>query len=143
LILALHLSLKLSCLYRSSGEINIAGQGLTVGNQLVAGGWVDHKDARPLWGKYIYNSRRKSSPAMIYAQFSQKLRDEADMMQRHYAVFYCLENSIRELIIDRLAELYGQTWRDDHVPQAVRENCKKNRDKEVGAGEGMVTIADQ
>lgn len=70
----------------------------------------------------------------FYAQFSQKLRDEADMMQRHYAVFYCLENSIRELISDRLLELYGQNWWDEHVPQAVRENCKKNRDKEVEAG---------
>lgn len=70
----------------------------------------------------------------FYAQFSKKLRDEADMMQRHYAVFYCLENSIRELIIDRLVELYGQNWWDDHVPQVVRDNCKKNRDKELGAG---------
>jgi len=67
----------------------------------------------------------------FYAQFSQKLRDEADRMQRHYAVFYCLENSIRELIIERLSELHGMTWWEEHVPQAVRENCKKNRDKEV------------
>jgi hypothetical protein len=70
----------------------------------------------------------------FYAQFSEKLRNEAEMMQRHYAVFYCLENSIRELIIDRLQELYGSNWWDEHAPQAVRENCKKSRDKEVGAG---------
>lgn len=70
----------------------------------------------------------------LYEQFSQKLRDEAEMMQRHYAVFYCLENSIRELIVERLSELYGQNWWDEHVPQVVRENCKKNRDKEVEAG---------
>lgn len=70
----------------------------------------------------------------FYAQFSERLRAEADMMQRHYAVFYCLENSIRELIIDRLLELYGLNWWDEHVPQVVRENCKKNRDKEVTSG---------
>jgi len=70
----------------------------------------------------------------FYDQFPKKLRDEADMMQRHYAVFYCLENSIRELIIERLLELYGPNWWNEHVPQIVRENCKKNRDKEVGSG---------
>jgi hypothetical protein len=70
----------------------------------------------------------------FYAQFSEKLRSEAEMMQRHCAVFYCLENSIRELIIDRLRELHGANWWDDHVPPAVRENCRKNREREVGAG---------
>lgn len=70
----------------------------------------------------------------FYAQFSERLRKEADMMQRHYAVFYCLENSIRELIVERLVELEGEGWWDKCVPQVVRENCKKNRDKEVGSG---------
>ena len=49
-------------------------------------------------------------------------------MQRHYAVFCCLENSIRELIVDRLLELEDENWWDRGVPQSGRENCKKSRE---------------
>jgi Swt1-like HEPN len=70
----------------------------------------------------------------FYPQFSQKLRDEADAMARHFAIFYCLENSIRELIADRLEEAHGENWWDTVVPPNVRENATKNRNKELAAG---------
>jgi hypothetical protein len=70
----------------------------------------------------------------FYPQFSQKLRDEADAMTRHFAIFYCLENSIRELISDRLEEAHGENWWNTVVPPNVRENATKNRSKEIAAG---------
>jgi len=70
----------------------------------------------------------------FYPQFSQKLRDEADAMARHFAIFYCLENSMRELIRDRLEEAHGENWWDTAVPPNVRDNATKNRAKEVAAG---------
>jgi hypothetical protein len=70
----------------------------------------------------------------FYPQFSQKLRDEADAMARQFAIFYCLENSIRELIADRLEEAHGENWWDTAVPPNVRDNATKNRAKEVAAG---------
>jgi hypothetical protein len=70
----------------------------------------------------------------FYPQFSIKLREEADAMARHYAIFYCLENSIRELITARLQELHGEHWWDTAVPQFVRDNSKKNRDRELASG---------
>jgi hypothetical protein len=70
----------------------------------------------------------------FYSQFSVKLREEADAMARHYAIFYCLENSIRELVTARLRELHGENWWDASVPQFVRDNCKKNRDRELSSG---------
>lgn len=63
------------------------------------------------------------------AQFTQKLRDEADRMARHYATFYCLENSIREMIAARLSELHGIDWWDKSVPEIIRQNVQKNYKK--------------
>jgi hypothetical protein len=78
--------------------------------------------------------RQQSGDEDFYKQFSVKLREEAEAMARHYVIFYCLENSIRELITARLGELHGETWWDQSVPQSVRENCKKNRDRELASG---------
>jgi hypothetical protein len=71
----------------------------------------------------------------FYPQFSEKLRQEAEDMARHYIIFYCLENSIRELISERLRELHGDEWWDKAaVPPGVRENCKQNRQRELASG---------
>ena len=35
-----------------------------------------------------------------YPQFQATLRAEAKQMSQHYEVFYCLEKTIRELIVD-------------------------------------------
>jgi len=67
-------------------------------------------------------------------QFAQKLRDEAAEMARHYATFYCLENSIREMISTRLSELHGPNWWDETVPQLIRDNVAKNYKKEASSG---------
>lgn len=69
-----------------------------------------------------------------YPQFRERLRDEAASMAAHYAIFYCLENSIRELIIERLEEVHGTDWWDKAVPEAVRKNAEGNRKKEESTG---------
>jgi len=46
-----------------------------------------------------HQSKRKAEQEeQFYPQFSEKLREEADAMAARFAIFYCLENSIRELI---------------------------------------------
>jgi hypothetical protein len=55
-------------------------------------------------------------------------------MAAHYAIFYCLENSIRELIVQRLEEVHGTEWWDVAVPEAVRKNADTNRKKETATG---------
>jgi hypothetical protein len=54
-------------------------------------------------------------------------------MATHYAIFYCLENSIRELISERLEEAHGEMWWDERVPEVVRRNASANRQKELSA----------
>lgn len=69
-----------------------------------------------------------------FPQFSQRLRDEAARMARHYVIFYCLENYIRELITARLLDLHGADWWNVAVNENVRENAKKNFEKEKKTG---------
>ena len=69
-----------------------------------------------------------------YPQFTERLRDEAARMANHYAIFYCLESSIRELIVQRLEEVNGPDWWDKAVPDNVRKNAEINQRKEAGTG---------
>jgi len=69
-----------------------------------------------------------------YPQFTEQLRTEAASMATHYAIFYCLENTIRNLIVERLEEVHGDDWWSKAVPEAVRQNCDKNHKKELATG---------
>lgn len=69
-----------------------------------------------------------------YPQFSEKLRDEANSMAVNYIIFYCLENSIRQLISERLREEYGENWWNSAVSENVRNNSEKNRKREISSG---------
>ncbi len=55
-------------------------------------------------------------------------------MSNNYAIFYCLENSIREILTQRLEEQYGEYWWNLAVPEAVRKNAEGNRKKELSSG---------
>ena len=56
-------------------------------------------------------------------------------MAQNYIILYCLENSIRELIVKASG---GRAWTDDWwtqvVPEAVRKNAEKNKKKEQASG---------
>lgn len=69
-----------------------------------------------------------------YPQFVERLRREADRMSANYAIFYCLENSIREIIAQRLREQHGEDWWTSAVPEPVRKNAESNRTKEIKSG---------
>lgn len=71
-----------------------------------------------------------------YPQFSHRLRSESEAMARHYAIFYCLENSIRALIDERLTEAFGANWWNENgaVPPSVAKNCSDNYHRERTSG---------
>lgn len=77
---------------------------------------------------------RQSEEETFYPQFPRELRRQAESMARHYAIFYCLENSVRQMIKDRLEEQYGSDWWDKAVPKSVADNAVKNRQRELHAG---------
>ena len=55
-------------------------------------------------------------------------------MSKNYAIFYCLENSIRETIVQRLEEQHGTGWWGTAVPASIRKNAEGNRKKELSSG---------
>lgn len=71
--------------------------------------------------------------AAYYQQFKASLRAEAKSMSEHYEVFYCLERTIRELIVDVFEAAGDPDWWENLVPEAVKQNVKKSIKKEKEA----------
>lgn len=68
-----------------------------------------------------------------YPQFDASLRAEAKRMSQHYEIFYCLEKSIRQLIVDIFEADGDLNWWDNLVPEAIKQNATKSikREKEA------------
>lgn len=68
-----------------------------------------------------------------YPQFDASLRAEAKKMAAHYEIFYCLEKSIRQLILDIFEATGDPNWWDSLVPEEIRKNVVRSikREKEA------------
>jgi Swt1-like HEPN len=66
-------------------------------------------------------------------QFTLSNRTKAHRMANYYRIFYMLENDIRSLIVETLQTAHGEYWWEQKVPANVKEEVKKNRDKEEKA----------
>lgn len=63
--------------------------------------------------------------------FSFAIRLEAKRMAKVYELLFCFENSVRELIEDRLKEAYSiETWWNEGVPESIRREAEKLKSKE-------------
>jgi len=60
------------------------------------------------------------------APFSLGIRNDALRMSRLYALLYCFENAVRDLIETRLSEADPDWW-VKQVPKRVRENAEKRQ----------------
>lgn len=71
----------------------------------------------------------------IFAQieessFSPRIVYDARRMAAVYTAFFCLENSVRELIVDRLTERKGSGWWERCVPGKIKSASQKLKEKE-------------
>jgi hypothetical protein len=69
-----------------------------------------------------------------YLQYPADLRRQAVEMSQYYRIFYCLENSIRDLVESQLEEAYGEAWWDEHVPERIRDSVTSNIQREQDNG---------
>jgi hypothetical protein len=70
-----------------------------------------------------------------FPQFEESVREEASTMAVHYEAFYCLEQSIRKLIIESLAEAEpGDWWRSGRIPPDIVTAAEGLIRKEVDNG---------
>lgn len=67
-------------------------------------------------------------------QIDTKIRYNAERMSEFYKIFYMVENDIRALVQDTLLEAKGENWWQEAVPQIVRDNARKNKDREANEG---------
>lgn len=60
-----------------------------------------------------------------YPYFDEALRREATEMAPYYAVFYCLEQSIRKLVTETLQATEGKNWwESDKIQESIRTEVK-------------------
>ncbi len=69
-----------------------------------------------------------------YLQFDVAVRKEAASMARHYELFYCLENSIRQLVCTQLESAQGSDWWNKAVPETIKRDVAENIQREQDAG---------
>jgi hypothetical protein len=62
--------------------------------------------------------------------FSAAIRRTAMRTLPAYLAFFCLENSIREVVLDRLSENHGVTWWEERVSRAIRDRVETRRQQE-------------
>jgi hypothetical protein len=70
-----------------------------------------------------------------YPQFDQHIRREAARMANHYEIFYCLEKSIRSLVLDALqAEAGTDWWNGQRVPPNTKAEVAERMKRELDSG---------
>ena len=63
-------------------------------------------------------------------KFDIETRKEATKMSEFYKLYYCLENTIRKLVRERLEELHGDNWWDLKVPDPIKVEVRKKQKEE-------------
>jgi hypothetical protein len=62
--------------------------------------------------------------------FSAEIRRSAMAAIGSYLAFFCLENAIRELVVERMLENHGADWWNAKAPSSVREKVGRRQDAE-------------
>lgn len=62
--------------------------------------------------------------------FESDILHEAQKMADFYVIYYSVENSIRRLISERLAEKHGGGWWKSHVPPGLQSEVEKKQKEE-------------
>ena len=65
----------------------------------------------------------------VLSPFPVSLRNRALRMCRVYSQIYCFENSVREVVRERLEQKPGANWWDDGIPKGIREKAERRHKK--------------
>lgn len=88
------------------------------------------------FGVELGHNNKGKSHGGSYKQFPSKLRAEARQMSSLYETFYCLENSIRELVSDIMLDAKGVDWWDSDLidEDRIKKQADLRRKKEIDSG---------
>jgi hypothetical protein len=62
--------------------------------------------------------------------FDQDIRLEGRRMADFYVLYYCLENTVRRLIAERLKDKNGAAWWDTAVPSGIKRAVAEKQARE-------------
>lgn len=65
----------------------------------------------------------------VLSPFPVSMRNRALQMSRLYALIYCFENSVREVVRERLEARYGADWWSKGIPKKVRGLAESRHEK--------------
>lgn len=66
--------------------------------------------------------------------FDQGVLYEAQDMAQYYTIFYCLERSARNIVVDKLKAIHGGNWWMNKVPDNIQKSVRDNMKRELDAG---------
>lgn len=101
---------------------------------------ITHELKRVLGDTSVSNARsdlERYTDALVkdyIAQIDYKTLAEADRMSEFYRIFYALENDIRALIDSTMSDAHEEGWWDKLAPQEVKQNVKRNKEREESEG---------
>lgn len=67
----------------------------------------------------------------VLSPFPINLRNRALKMCRVYSQVYCFENSVREVVRERLEQKHGADWWEKGVPKGVRKKAESRQKKDI------------
>lgn len=63
--------------------------------------------------------------------FPVRIRNRALQMCRVYSLVYCFENSVREVVRERLEDKHGVEWWTKGVPQKIQQKAERRQKKDA------------
>jgi len=72
----------------------------------------------------------QQDPLVDLELFDRDIRLEAKRMADFYVLYYCLENTVRRLISERLREKHGANWWEVAVPAGIKAAMVDKQDRE-------------
>lgn len=76
-------------------------------------------------GDFIQVSR------VVEADFSPVVWNNAIDMSSVYQSIFCIENTLRNFIVERMSERYGLNWWDEKVPKNIKNAVEKLKKDEI------------
>lgn len=67
---------------------------------------------------------------VVEADFSPKIWHDANNMASVYQAIFCIENTIRSFIVERMSERHGLNWWEDKVGDKIKKAVKSLKEQE-------------
>jgi len=76
------------------------------------------------------SDNRASVSRVVEADFSPRVWNNAQSMSSVYMALYCIENTVRNFIVERMSERHGINWWNSKVPDKIIKDVAKLKEKE-------------